>query len=349
MIFPVLHAVMQKRYVIGSMLVILVTLSLGLLVPATFAQPAQTLKVQAIPSTIVSLIPGLGYNSVQLSVQISAVNGGFASTSYAVLVKVTAPSGAGGPFCETVTIKSHGGNGRATVEYPGTFLASACSPAGAGGPSTAVPGTYAVTVSSTPAITTGTLSTTFTVQFPQNAASGTGTLSSQASGTSTFISAPESTATSPLFVSCNGTTTSPTTTTAPYYITQVGSTEITGVITSNTPGQFQSHVLRDPCSPSATSTFVSIYTNIWDYTNVTVTMPDGAKVTGGLEITQPGGATSLTTSGTTVGFGQAQMEYTGTGGLLGVTGYGSEMGTTITTSSGVTSFNVYTAELTGLA
>src|ERR1700722_9271075 len=195
---------MQKRYVIGSMLAVLVTLSLGLLVPATFAQPAQTLKIQAIPSRIVSPIPGLGFNSVQLSVQISSAYGGLASSSYAVMVKVIAPSGAGGPFCDTVTITTHGGNGRTTVDFPGTFLASACSPAGTGGPSTAVPGTYAVTVSSTPAITSGTLSTTFIVQFPQNDASGAGTMSSQTTATSAFISAPGSTTTNPLFVSCNG-------------------------------------------------------------------------------------------------------------------------------------------------
>jgi hypothetical protein len=341
---------MQKRYVVGSMFAVLATLSLGLLVPATFAQPTQTLKVQAVPSSIVSPIPVLDFNSVQLSVQISDAHGAISSSSYAVMIKVTAPSGEGGPFCETVTITTgHDGNGRVMVEFPGTFLASACSPAGTGGPSTVVPGTYAVTVSSTPVITDGALSTTFTVQFPQNDASGTGTLSTQTTGANTFISAPGSTTTIPLFVSCNDTTTSPTTTTSPYYITQVGSTELTGVITSNTPGQFQSHVLRNPCNPSAASTFVSVYTNIYTYTNATVTMPDGTKVTGGLEITQSGGATSLTNSGTTVGTGQAQLMLTGTGGLLGVSGFGTEMSTTTTTSSGVTSFAVYTVQLTGLA
>jgi hypothetical protein len=338
---------MQKRYVIGSMLAVLVTLSLGLLVPATFAQSAPTLKVQSIPSRIVSPIPGLGFNSVQLSVQISAAYS--ASSSYAVMVKVTAPSGAGGPFCDTVTVTTHGGNGRTTVEFPGTFLASTCSPAGTGGPSTAVPGTYVVTVSSTPAITAGTLSTTFTVQYPQNDASGTGTVSIQATGVNTFVSAPGSTAASPSFVSCNGTTTSPTTTTAPYYITQVGSAELTGVITSNTPGQFQSHVLRDPCSPTSTSTFISTYDNVYTFDNVTVTLPDGSTVTGGLLITQPGGATSITSSGTTVGTGQAQPIFTGTGGLLGVSGLGEYTGTTTTTSSGVTTFAIYAVQLTGLA
>jgi hypothetical protein len=295
-----------------------------------------------------SQIASLGFEQIQVQIQ-----RGTSDSSYDVTVQVAGPSGAGGPFCQTVTVATNGnGNGWAAVDFPGTFLASACSPAGTGGPSTILPGNYTVTVSSVPAIASGTLSATFTVQAPPNTVTGTGTISSQATSTISFIQAPASTASSPLYVACSGTTATPTVTTAPYYVSQVGAIELTGVIATDAPGQVHWNVLRNPCNPSATSTFTSIVTGFFTFDNVTVTLPDGRTVTGGLQMTEETSSNSLTTTSgtttTTVGTGQSRITtIVGTGGLRGVTGLGLAQGQAVTVGSTITSsVNVYWVQLT---
>jgi hypothetical protein len=333
---------MKIRYLAIPLLLVLVCGAIATIVPviaAATTDSSPSLQLTTSPSQVDSL------GSVTIQAQVQQ---GTPSSTYTITVQVAAPAGAGGPFCQTMNISTNGnGNGQETVAFPGTFLASGCAPAGTGGPSTFQPGTYTVTTSSVPAITAGTVSTTFTVQVPQNVISGLGTDSAQSTPTTTFIPAPGSTAASPLFVSCTGTTTAPTVTTAPYYITQIGSTEFTGVITTNSPGQFKSNVLRDPCSPSATSTFVSDYANFYVLSGVTITLPDGTTVTGGLQIINEGAANSLTTSGTTVGTTVvAHWTITGTGGLQGLTGIGLTQSTTTTVGSSVTSFGDYWVQLT---
>ena len=121
------------------------------------------------------------------------------------------------------------------------------------------------------------------------------------------------------------------------------------MISSNTPGQAQTSVIRDPCSPSATATSVSTFTDIYTFSNVTVSMPDGTKVTGGLLLTVTGTATSLTSSGTTVGTSLTHWSLTGTYGLLGLSGVGESASTVITVGSTVTSSSAYAVQSTGVA
>lgn len=334
----------KRRYAAIPLLLALVGGLVGTTVAPIIASadsPAN-LTVQTSPQ-----VPSLGSANIHILLQ-----QGTPSSSYAVTVQVSAPAGAGGPFCQTVTVATNGGgNGWAEVEFPGTFLASACSPVGMGGPSTYLSGNYTVTVSSVPATTARTLSTTFTVQAPPYVVSGTGTSSTQTTALPVaFIPAAGSTAANPLYVSCTGTTTSPTTTTAPYYISQVGSTELTGIITSNTPGQIHTNNLRNPCNPNSTATFVSTSTNFYTFDNVTVTLPNGRTAIGGLMVTFEGGATSLTTTSgtttTTVGNGQYHFTLTGFGGLRGVTGLGLSQATVVTVGSSATGIAYYWVQLT---
>ena len=311
------------------------------------ATPTPTLTVQTTNSQVNSL------GSAQIQAQIQNGN---PSSSYAVTIQVAVPTGAGGPFCDKVTVATGStGSGQATVNFPDTgvpaalFTGAACSPAGKGGPSTIVAGTYTVTVSSVPAITTGTLSTSFTVVATQGVVTGSGTASSSTVKTYTGIPAPGG------YQTCNGTAagTPPTTSTLPATYettaTAIGSATFAGVISTNTPGQNQISTIYNPCLSAtlgytATDTYQVITLN-----DVTITLPSGGTVSGGLVIIETAAA-QLTGAGTTTttSINWDQMTLTGTGGLMGLTGTGTALVTAVIANGVSAATTSYWVELTNV-
>ncbi len=250
-------------------------------------------------------------DSAQIQVHIQH---GTADSSYSVTIRVATPTGAGGPFCDVVTITTDGsGNGRLTMKYPGTFTGSACSPAGTGGPSTILPGTYTVTVSSSPAIASGTLTTTFNVLPPKHVVTGAGTIASKVTSTNTF----------PYPVLCG--TAPASTTNAPYFTNRVGSVIFTGVI-STTSGQIHSNIILNPCVTPSVVTFNVAY--VLD--DVTLTLPSGDTMTGGLTLSGFGTSTGIATATTAVTFWVSITSVTGSGGLESVSGVGEIQGSATT-------------------
>jgi hypothetical protein len=300
-------------------------------------------------------------DSAQIQVHIQH---GASSSPYIVTIKVTAPTGAGGPFCDTVTITTDGGgNGHVTVSYPDTgvaspafanFAAANCSPAGTGGPSTELAGTYTATVNTSPAITGGTLSTTFTVLAPQHTLSGTGTLTSSTTVTNAPIAAPGSTTASPLYLTCTGT--SPTIpspiTSAPNVATRAGSVVVAGFISTNTPGQVEVVSVGNPCvTPTVSATHV-----VYTLNDVTINPSTGEPLTGGLVVTGSASATLVKTiTGTTTvttSTNWDQFTVAGTGHLGEISGVGTGIATVVTTitPTGSTSIasTVYWLQLTNV-
>ena len=230
------------------------------------------------------------------------------ASSYAVTIQVAAPTGAGGPFCDSVTLTTDGGgNGQISVNYPGTFAASACTPKGTGGPNTILPGAYGVTVSSSPSVTLGTLSTTFKVLPPRGVVTGTATYTALGTSTNTVLN-----------VLCPGVPAGTTATTSNSFYTtdRVGTFSFTGVITSNTPGQADNNQLHNPCVTPSVTAGHAVYT----FNDVTVTLPDGKSITGGVIITSDYTVMGIATATVPNSVWSNVITLTGTGGLDGASG-----------------------------
>lgn len=181
---------------------------------------------------------------------------------------------------------------------------------------------------------------------------GTGTRSSSTNNTSTFIQVSTSTAANPVYVACSGTATAPTTTTSPYIVTQTGTAALTGLVSSNSPGTSVAHSLRNPCAPNTTSTYVFTITTVDTFSSVTVNLPNGQTVTGGLVVTIENTGSALTsTSGTTTtttSTATGHSTWTGTGGLAGMSGIGESTTQVTTIGSSSTVSSVYWVDLTNV-
>ncbi|MDA4118023.1 MAG: hypothetical protein OK455_06735 [Thaumarchaeota archaeon] len=160
--------------------------------------------------------------------------------------------------------------------------------------------------------------------------------------TVTFIPAPGSTTSNPLFVACTGTTSSPTTTTAPYLISQVGPATITGVISSNSPGTDVANSVLNPCGPSGT--VVSTHA-VYTFSSVTINLPNGQTITGGLVFTNDGDGNAVTSSGITTTSAAGHGPVTGTGDLARVTGINERSSVVVNTGSAITVSSDYWAQL----
>jgi hypothetical protein len=174
--------------------------------------------------------------------------------------------------------------------------------------------------------------------------SGTGTIAAMTTSTVTFIPAPGSTTADPLFVACTGNTSSPTTTTAPYLISQTGPATITGVISSNSPGTDVATSVLNPCGPSGTGTVVSTHA-VYTFSSVTISLPNGHTITGGLVFTNDGDGTAVTSSGITTTLAAGHGPVTGTGGLAGITGINERSSVVVNTGSAITVSSDYWAQL----
>lgn len=174
--------------------------------------------------------------------------------------------------------------------------------------------------------------------------SGTGTIAAKTTSMVTFIPAPGSTTANPLFVACTGTTSSPTTTTAPYLISQVGPATITGVISSNSPGADVANSVLNPCGPSGTGTVVSTHA-VYTFSSVTINLPNGQTITGGLVLTSDGDGTAVTSSGTTTTSAGSHGPVIGTGDLARVTGINERSSVVVNTGSAITVSSDYWAQL----
>jgi hypothetical protein len=175
--------------------------------------------------------------------------------------------------------------------------------------------------------------------------SGAGTIAAQTSNTVTFVPATGSTTASPLFVACTGTTSSPTTTTAPYLITQTGAATITGEVTSNTPGTDNATSVNNPCAPSAGSTYFNQVHAVYTFNSVTVKLPNGQSITGGLILTTDGTGSALIAGGTTMVTAGSFGPVIGTGALTGVTGTVERTSVVMQTSSSISVSSVYWIQL----
>jgi hypothetical protein len=174
--------------------------------------------------------------------------------------------------------------------------------------------------------------------------SGTGTIAAMTPSTTTFIAAPGSTTANPLYVSCTGATSTPTTTTAPYLITQPGSVTISGLITSNTPGTVDTYSVVNPCGPAGTGTVVSTHA-VYTFSSVTVSIPNGQTMTGGLVFTTDADGTSVTSSGTPTTSAAGHGTVTGTGDLAGVTGINERSTVAVNSGDVITVSSAYWAQL----
>jgi hypothetical protein len=202
-------------------------------------------------------------------------------------------------------------------------------------------------VSSSPAITAGTLSTTFDVLPAKGVVTGNGTYAISAVSTYFPIAVPGG------YLTCTGTATSPppsTTSLSTTYLetrTGIGSATFAGVISSNTQGQYEAHVDYNPCVSSTTT--YEVLRSVITFNDVTINLPDGKSVTGGLVVV-------TTAEGTFAGAGtptstiilSGQISFTGTGDLGGISGTGSTMFTSATAGGHTTTFATYWAQLTNV-
>jgi hypothetical protein len=176
-------------------------------------------------------------------------------------------------------------------------------------------------------------------------ASGSGTIAAKTTNTVTFIPAPASTTASPLYVACNGTSTSPTTTTAPYLMTAYGTATVTGEITSNTPGMDNTTSVNNPCAPSASATYFNQAHAVYTFSSVTVNLPNGQSITGGLTFTDDSQGSAVVLGATTMITGEGFGPVTGTGALTGVTGTLERTIVVIQTGSSVSVSSTYWIQL----
>jgi hypothetical protein len=176
-------------------------------------------------------------------------------------------------------------------------------------------------------------------------ASGAGTLAAKTSNVVSFIPAPGSTSANPLFVACTGTTSSPTTTTAPYLITQFGSATITGEVTSNSPGTDNATSVNNPCAPSSSNTYFNQVHAVYTYPSVTVQLANGQSITGGLILTTDGTGTALVMPGMTQVTAGSFGSVVGTGSLAGATGTVERTSVVIQTPSSVSVSSEYWIQL----
>lgn len=174
--------------------------------------------------------------------------------------------------------------------------------------------------------------------------SGTGSLAAITTSVVTFIPAPGSTTANPLFVSCTGTTSTPTTTTAPYLITQAGPATITGVITSNSPGTDDAHAVLNPCGPAGTGTVVSTHA-VYTFSSVTISLPNGQSITGGVVLTLEADGTALTSGGIATTTAAVHGVVTGTGDLAKLTGIAERSAVVVNSGGTITVSSAYWAQL----
>jgi hypothetical protein len=172
---------------------------------------------------------------------------------------------------------------------------------------------------------------------------GTGTIAANTTNITTFIPAPGSTSANS-FLSCTGTTSTPTRINAPYLVTQTGPATINGVVTSITPGSDNTTSVNDPCAPNAISSGFNQVHSVYTYPSVTVQLLNGQSVTGGLIVTNDGTGTFFTAGATTTlgnVTGGAFGSVIGTGALTGVTGTLTKTSVVIVTASSISVSSVY--------
>ena len=196
---------------------------------------------------------------------------------------------------------------------------------------------------------TATSATSTTSTSTASIVTGMGTIAAKTNTTANvFFPAPGSTTASPLYVGCNGTTSSPTTTNAPYVITTASSSVITGIFSTST-GSEVGNSLNNPCAPNPDSTRQTSGASTRTYTSVTLTLPNGQTFTGGLVISAEYTANTIQTSSTTsTGTTLSHITVSGTDGLAGLTGTGLVITNSVTLGSVRTAATDYWVQLTSI-